>query len=61
MTVEKIPEDKEPKVPTINVISYETVDLEKGCYPGVYVMQYFMMEDGVNRKEDQEDKDPDTD
>ena len=43
------------------MIPDETVDLEKGCYPGVYVMQYFMKEDGVNRKEDQEDKDPDPD
>ena len=50
MTVEKIPEDKEPKVPTINVISYETVDLEKGCYHGVYVMKYFTKDDGAYRK-----------
>ena len=43
------------------MIPDETVDLDKGFYPGVYVMQYFMKEDGVNRKEDQEDKDPDPD
>ena len=53
MTVYKILVDEEPKVLTIAVIPYEIVDLDKGCYHGVYVMHHFMKEDGVNRKEDQ--------
>ena len=56
--VEKRSVDVEPEVPTISVIPYGTVDFYKEFYYGVYVMQIFMKDHGVVRKEDQEEMDP---
>ena len=42
LTVEKRPVDQEPEVPMISVIPDNTVDSDKGCYHGVYVMLNLM-------------------
>ena len=38
VTLDKIPDAEEYKVPTISVIPVETVDLDKGYYHGVYML-----------------------
>ena len=52
MAVEKILVTEEDKVPTISVITNETIDLEKGCYRGVYVFLNFKREDRVDGDEE---------
>ena len=47
VTVYKSPVDEEPEVNMIAMVPNETVDLDKGCYHGVYVMQAFT-EGGVS-------------
>ena len=42
ITVEKIPVNEEPEVPSIDVIPDNTVYLENLFYHGIYVMQHFM-------------------
>ena len=44
-----------------SVIPYETVDLEKGYYCGVYFIKYFMEADGVDMREEHVDMEPDPD
>ena len=60
MTLEKITVDEETDVLTIYVIPYETVPLQKGYYHGLHVLLHFNKKDGIDRKEDHEDTDPDT-
>ena len=55
MIVEKSPIEEEPEVPTIPEIPEEQVTSEKGYYHGVYVILNFNKEEGVDRKEEQED------
>ena len=48
-------------MPKIDVIPAMTIDLEKGYYNCAYVIIHLKKEDGVDRKEDQEDMEPDPD
>ena len=57
LKVEKTPLSIESEVPTIDVIPDDSIDLEKGCYQGVYVILYFNNEGDIDRKEDQVDID----
>ena len=41
---------EEAEVPTISVIPDETIDLEEGYYPGVYVLLHFYKGDGIDRR-----------
>ena len=50
VTVDNIPVDEKPEMSMISVIPDDTVDLEKGCYHGVYDIQDFMKTDGVDSK-----------
>ena len=43
------------------VIPENTIDLQRGLQHGVYVMKDFTKEDGVGRKQDQVDIEPDPD
>ena len=48
-------------MPTITEIHEEKDTPEKGYYHGFYVILHFNKEDGVGRKEDQEDLEQDPD
>ena len=52
---------EEDKVPTISVITNETIDLEKGYDRYFYVVLSFKKEGGVNRRYEQAVIDPDLD
>ena len=50
MIEDSITVTKEAKVLTISLIPDDTVDLEKGYYPGVYVLLHFNKDYGVDSK-----------
>ena len=53
--LEKIPVEKEPKVPTIPEIPEDQVTLDKGYYHCVYAIINFKKGVGVDRKEEHAD------
>ena len=57
----KSPVEDTSDVPTITEITDETFHSEKGYCHGVYVFLHFNNMDGVARKEEHWDTDPDTD
>ena len=49
VTVDRIPTNKESKVPKISLITDGSVVLDKGYYHGVYILIYFNKQDGFYR------------
>ena len=61
MTVENIPVEEEPKVPTTHVELDDAVNSEKGYYHVFHAVLNFHNRDSVDRKEYQAEVDPDPD